>query len=206
MEVKPTRELEQEIERFGMAKIKWHTPFDYSLDKQVVRYDFLGSDLPRELAEEKSTSFFSALSKRYRRKFPAAAIEFANSVNLEGGAWPYAVVKDSKVHCVIRLSSERSEFPDDVLLGENVTIRKLGFDTNYAQYDVTEAFNTSINYPDQEQCLPMLKDADGGRIKEFLDLYIFLPVLNRDAKFKDMDNHKVVDLSFKHLIRTIGGL
>jgi len=206
MEVKPTRELEQEIERFGMAKIKWHTPFDYSLDKQVVRYDFLGSDLPRELYIEKSESFDRSLFKYHQRKYPNEAMQFSEDMKPVGRPWPHVKEVNGSSYCVIEVNSAQGHFPRLVQLGQGVSISLINSEDGHGLYDVSAAYKSNQRVIYQNECLPETIDRKTARIQEFLEVYILLPHLNKDVKLITAGRHKHPDFSLRHLFGTIGGL
>jgi hypothetical protein len=62
LQVKPTPELKHEIEGLGLYEIKSHTPYDYSLDKQTIRYDFLDR-ISDGTFRSRERMFFTAVNK-----------------------------------------------------------------------------------------------------------------------------------------------
>jgi len=208
MEVKPTRELEQEIERFGMAKIKWHTPFDYSLDKQVVRYDFLGpdEDIPDTIYSEKRSAFLNVWWKSYKRKYPDETVKFIEIAKLVGYGWPFPITVHGRELCVIEVSTQNGIIPDQIDLGKGVHLKKVADNTRSAIFDVSHAYSKSISLTKQHFCIPTLPDANSGRMKEFLDSYLILPLLYKESSYVGSDYHLELDLSLEHLLATIGGL
>ena len=106
LEVKPSPELKEEIERFGLAEIKWHTPYDYSLERQVIRYDFgepVDGDwtsyeskrsIFEEVASQRNSQYISTFKDRYDY----------TSIDLDGVRYPMVIATDEDVlNCVIAL-------------------------------------------------------------------------------------------------------
>ncbi|MCP4258951.1 MAG: hypothetical protein GY774_15820, partial [Planctomycetes bacterium] len=106
LEVKPSPELKAEIERFGLAEIKWHTPYDYSLDRQVIRYDF-GEPVDGDWTSYRSkrTIFEEVASQRNAEYINTIVDEYDySSLILDGVRYPSAVaISENEVKCVISI-------------------------------------------------------------------------------------------------------
>jgi len=158
LEVKPSPELKAEIERFGLAEIKWHTPYDYSLDRQVIRYDFgepvdgdwLGYHQKREMFEE-------VISQRNRRA--ADRIRTLDGAELVIGEINYPIAVQSggnRFKCVLPISGEASaslDFDVNGNFGSLPVIER----PDGVYLDVSSAFedwkkNTSTGHQEERVC------------------------------------------------------
>ena len=149
LEVKPSPELKAEIERFGLAEIKWHTPYDYSLDRQVIRYDFgepvdgdwrgyfQKNSILREVASQRNRAYADKI--RWLSK--------PDSMNFDEALYPQVFLTESEERkCVIRVPL-LDEYDDVSIIYEiDGEKRKLEFlkvserSKDYAYVDASSVF------------------------------------------------------------------
>ena len=163
LEVKPSPELKAEIERFGLAEIKWHTPYDYSLDRQVIRYDF------GEPVDGDWTSYYSKF-EILREVVTQVNREYINAVALvspEG-----LVLIDATYPFVLNESS-----PDRVCVVE------------VGGFDVGKEKNVRYKLGDEVQSIPLIASrTSSGEQVIYLDLSSVFGAYKKETAYGYVDS------------------
>ncbi len=215
MVVKPTPELEREIERFGLAKIKWHTPYDYSLDRQVIRYEFLESEDSYHVSKLKDHVFVNVVSRHPDvRNFyvpTERARKYLNTVHHESLHMPEVVNYQGKDVCAVKIQYKNEAKPSGVIeLGDSVQLKPLHKpDGVSVYYDMSNVFDVVETRSSPPYC--GINWSPGSvaskKLKHFWMKQLMLPnVFEYAFEYRRRGQHYVVDFSFRNFLKALDQL
>lgn len=203
LEVKPSADLEREIERFGLAEIKWHTPYDYSLERQVIRYDFGGRDMPREFYEFRGSVFDNVLFGYLDLEVSGEALEVSQNLMSDSSVWPIYEIIEGKGYCLIGLKSDVGKLPLSILIQDGVEIPSINKKDGTTYYDVSDAFKRSAEAEYKGQCIGGSDNKASGLKFKYWATYILLPSFAQSAELVEKGQHTEVEFGFTNLAKAL---
>lgn len=195
LEVKPTPELKAEIEQWGLYEIKRHTPYDYSLDKQTIRYDFLdaSSDPTFESREDiffRAATFYAKPHEEVWTTIEGVDVETTRT------EYPSILQHNGESKCAVLLAYS-GEFVGLKSQGDegHIKLRRLASANSSGWYDVTEAF---VPIDDLGVC--KLRRLDANRVlARFIITKTLLPQVHQNVFEAFRRGHMHTDFGLKHL-------
>ena len=217
LEVKPSPELKEEIERFGLAEIKWHTPYDYSLERQVIRYDF-GEPVDGDWTSQysKVEIFREVLTQINRRVVDRIGLDNRSNLYIKGAGYPYVVELDSgELICVLGMGGvDGARTPYIEYLNDN-TIKRIPLvaqkenEIDAVLLDMSSAFEsykkeTALGFEDEEYSCAMR--AHHGQNYLFFVSKVFFPTLYQNIFSYEKNMRLEVNFGIERIVGSIRSL
>ncbi|MEJ2669421.1 MAG: hypothetical protein P8077_03925, partial [Gammaproteobacteria bacterium] len=165
IDMKPTPEVKAEIEKLGLYEIKRHTPYDYSLDRQTIRYDFLNK-IDVRVFDTKNNAFFHCSDSEFKNSkfkinFDSDRVNaFLKKVNKSSSEYPVVIKHQEKYKCAIKVEFKKP-FPDinkQVGLADGLKLFPLLTDGLNVYYDASPAFKIYESFRSHELCVKKVWD------------------------------------------------
>ena len=202
LEVSPTPELEAEIDRLGLYEVKWHTPFDYSLDRQVIRYDLLES--VGGAFQSRKDMFFQAVD-HYKDKEGQWIIDQSEgpvSIALEVRYPEVFVSREGQYKCGVVLNTKIERLlAENSVTGKVVALEKIENEANNGVYDVSSVF-----VPNRAGTTCFLRHDGNKLMAEFFVKSLFLPQSYLNVHSIKVRDHTHFDFGNKHFKAAIRNL
>ena len=217
LEVKPSPELKAEIERFGLAEIKWHTPYDYSLDRQVIRYDF-GEPIDGDWTSDYSKweIFDETVSQINGESVSSIAMTGSTYFRVLGSGYPFVAQVDyGESKCVLNVEVRKDLEELYIAYSRNGDQRKVPLiikgrpDVDGFLLDLSSAFDyykkdTALGFSDNEFSCAMR--ASHGPDYLFFVSKVFFPILYKNIHSYQKTARLGLNFRFEHFIGAIRNL
>gem|GEM_PF-4340860 len=217
LEVKPSPELKAEIERFGLAEIKWHTPYDYSLERQVIRYDF-GEPIDGDWTSDYSKweIFDETVSQINGESVSSIAMTGSTYFRVLGGGYPFVAQVDyGENKCVLNVEVRKDLEELYIAYSRNGDQRKVPLiikgrpDVDGFLLDLSSAFDyykkdTALGFSDNEFSCAMR--ASHGPDYLFFVSKVFFPILYKNIHSYQKTVRLGLNFRFEHFVGAIRNL
>lgn len=197
LEVKPTPGLKAEIERLGLYEIKRHSPYDYALDRQTIRYDFLNQKNFQTF--ESRQDMFIQTARHYKKR--ESNWSFSGVLDLSRPvSYPEMyVLNGGEVRCGVVMSAREEKLTAfNSRHEEEAILHKILDDPDGGVYDVTGVF-----YPHSSLGVCKLAHDADEIMAELIVAHVLLPEVRSNVYRVVRSGHKHLDFSFKRFMAII---